>query len=374
MKNEEKGRIVLNGASRSLVISKKGRDDARQNPKKRGTSKDVVASLDQRVTGVETSMTELKTQVKGLEGLESDFTSIREDFRVALNTLSDDLKLEIHDLRDLFMGEISKIGEEFGEEVSTLHQVIEDMKADMALCKRSLASGGGNTNHGLKLDVPKPSSFVRKREARAVDDFLWEMEQYWEGVNVQGTTTIDTWAEFVATFGVKVRAFVDFGATHNFVVENEAKQLGINTMKGNRTIKAVNSEAKPINGVSKDVREKIGELKGTINLSVVSMDDFKVVLGLEFLDLVRAFPMPFANSLCILDGGKTCMVSMKRDAKIGAKTLLAMEFKKGFNKSEPCYLAMTRLETDEGSSKVEVPKVIERVLDEFKDVMPKELP
>nr|GEZ76750.1 hypothetical protein [Tanacetum cinerariifolium] len=157
--------------------------------------------------------------------------------------------------------------------------------------------------------------------------------------------------------GVKVRAFVDFGATHNFVVDNEAKQLGINTMKGNRTIKAVNSEAKPINGVSKDVREKIGELKGTINLSVVSMDDFKVVLGLEFLDMVRAFPMPFANSLCILDGGKTCMVSMKRDAKSGAKTLLAMQFKKGFNKSEPCYLAMTRIETDEGSSKVEVPKL-----------------
>ncbi|GKD70709.1 hypothetical protein Tco_1324799 [Tanacetum coccineum] len=32
------------------------------------------------------------------------------------------------------------------------------------------------------------------------------------------------------------------------------------------------------------------------------------------------------------------------------------------------------LETDEGSSKVEVPKAIEQVLEEFKDVMPKELP
>ncbi|GKA65587.1 putative nucleotidyltransferase, ribonuclease H [Tanacetum coccineum] len=37
-------------------------------------------------------------------------------------------------------------------------------------------------------------------------------------------------------------------------------------------------------------------------------------------------------------------------------------------------MTVTRLETDEGSSKVEVPKVIERVHDEFKDVMPKELP
>nr|GEW76618.1 Gag-Asp_proteas domain-containing protein [Tanacetum cinerariifolium] len=148
----------------------------------------------------------------------------------------------------------------------------------------------------------------------------------------------------------------------------------INATKGSGTIKAVNSPAKPIHGVAKDVRAKIREWEGTIDLSVVPMDDFKVVLGLEFLDKVRAFPMPFANSLCILDGGKTCMVSTERDSKSGSKTLLAMQFKKGFNKSEPCYLAVTRLETDEGSGKVEVPKVIERVLDEFKDVMPKELP
>ncbi|GKE80526.1 hypothetical protein Tco_1550526 [Tanacetum coccineum] len=51
-----------------------------------------------------------------------------------------------------------------------------------------------------------------------------------------------------------------------------------------------------------------------------------------------------------------------------------MQFKKGFNKNEPCYLVVTRLETNEGLSKVEVPKMIERVLDEFKDVMPMELP
>ncbi|GKB53900.1 hypothetical protein Tco_0904653, partial [Tanacetum coccineum] len=65
-------------------------------------------------------------------------------------------------------------------------------------------------------------------------------------------------------------------------------------------------------------------------------------------------------------GGNTCMVSTEWDAKSGAKTLSAMQFKKGFNKSEPCYLAVTRLVTDEGSSKVKVPKVIER--------LPKKLP
>nr|GEY28028.1 reverse transcriptase domain-containing protein [Tanacetum cinerariifolium] len=113
---------------------------------------------------------------------------------------------------------------------------------------------------------------------------------------------------------------------------------------------------------------------GMIDLSVVLVDDFKVILRLEFLDKMRAFPISFANSLCVLDGGKTCMVNTERDDKSGAKILLTMQFKKGFNRSEPCYLAVTRLDADEGSSKVEVLKVIERVLDEFKDVTPKELP
>ncbi|GJV10877.1 putative retrotransposon gag domain, aspartic peptidase domain protein [Tanacetum coccineum] len=358
-------------------------------------------------------------------GLDSAFASMREDFRVALNALAGDLKREIHDLRDSFMGEITKIREEFGEEVSTLHQTIEDLQADVALCKRSLASGGGNPNHGPKIDVPKPSLFVGKWEARAVDDFLWEMKQYLEGVNVADDAskikmatrylkdTAALWwrrrygdikrvrgwnsvqaedkkvnqekgegeknaqpkvdaarkpptgkdknlktsyksggcficdgphrardylkksslnglsthgdedtseggsmgsirilnaikaktkvpsgllgkgLQYVeATInGVKVRALVDSGATHNFMADDEAKRLGINATKGSE------------------------------------------------LRRVRAFPMSFANSLCILDGGKTCMVGTERDAKSGSKTLSAMQFKKGFNKSEPFYLA-----------------------------------
>ncbi|GKB07141.1 putative retrotransposon gag domain, aspartic peptidase domain protein [Tanacetum coccineum] len=408
-----------NAASGSTVIEEnRGRDDVRQKPKKRGTSKDVVASLDQRVAGVEISMAELKNQVEGLEGLDSYFTSMREDFRVALNTLSGNLKREIHDLRDSFMGEITKIREEFREEVSILHQVIEDLQANMALCKRSLASGGSNTNPGPKIDVPKPSPFVGKREAKAVDDFLWKIEQYLEalwwrrryGDIERGTAAINTWAEFVADLkkqlyldnakneeksrlrafrprlslfyflvrlqgwaktelerqgvqdlstaiahvealidfstrresskpkdqkvnqengegeknaqpkvdsaprdcpkkaslngmsahededtsdggsmgsirilneikvktevpkvvgkglqyleatinGVKVRALVDSGATRNFLADDEAKRLGITTTKGSGTIKAVNSMAKPIQRVAKDVWAKIG--------------------------------------------------------------------------------------------------------------------
>ncbi|GKE37459.1 hypothetical protein Tco_1460864, partial [Tanacetum coccineum] len=88
-----------NGASGSAVVGEnQGRDDARQHLKKRGTSKDVVASLDKRVAGVETSMMELKTSV-----------------------------------RDMFMDEITKIWTKFGEEVSKLHHTTKDLQVDVAL-------------------------------------------------------------------------------------------------------------------------------------------------------------------------------------------------------------------------------------------------
>ncbi|GKD56642.1 putative retrotransposon gag domain, aspartic peptidase domain protein [Tanacetum coccineum] len=59
--------------------------------------------------------------------------------------------------------------------------------------------------------------------------------------------------------GVKVCALVDSGATHNFVADDEAKRLGINATKGRRTLKAVNSLAKAIHGVAKDIQAKIRE-------------------------------------------------------------------------------------------------------------------
>ncbi|GJY48141.1 putative nucleotidyltransferase, ribonuclease H [Tanacetum coccineum] len=80
-----------------------------------------------------------------------------------------------------------------------------------------------------------------------------------------------------------------------------------------------------------------------IDLSVVLMDDFKVVLGLEFLDKVRAFPMSFANSLCILDGGKTCMARIT-SAHVGFEvrgTLPSMDSRGRRGQDDVCHSKCT---------------------------------
>ncbi len=38
-----------------------------------------------------------------------------------------------------------------------------------------------------------------------------------------------------------------------------------------------------------------------VDFSVGPMDDFKVVLGMEFLRKVNVVPMPYLNSVCVME-------------------------------------------------------------------------
>ncbi|GKE34764.1 hypothetical protein Tco_1454086 [Tanacetum coccineum] len=132
------------------------------------------------MVGVETSMSELKERVdvshQHLEELGSYFAELREDFKSAFIILFGNLGREIHDLRGMLMGEIMRIRGEVKEEGRSLRRELKDLRADVSLYKRFMASGGGNTsNIAPKVEVPKPSPFMGKRKA---------MEQYLEGVNV----------------------------------------------------------------------------------------------------------------------------------------------------------------------------------------------
>ena len=82
----------------------------------------------------------------------------------------------------------------------------------------------------------------------------------------------------------------------------------------------------------------IGEWHGQENLTVITMDDFDVVLGLEFLDKVKAVLVPYTNTMCILEG-KACTVPIKWE-NVSSKMLLASQISKGVRRHEPtisCY-------------------------------------
>ncbi|KAK4409344.1 hypothetical protein Sango_0007400 [Sesamum angolense] len=146
----------------------------------------------------------------------------------------------------------------------------------------------------------------------------------------------------VKIHGKPIRAMIDTGATHNYLASAEVERPGLVLEKGVGRVKMINSAAQPIAGVAKSVLIKVDAFKGKTNLSIVVMNDFKLILELEFL-------------------------------RTGEKTLSAMQFKKGRKRNEPFYLCTLHFKEIEQASGP-IPGVIKKLVKEFDDVMLNELP
>ncbi|KAK4387227.1 hypothetical protein Sango_2593300 [Sesamum angolense] len=148
----------------------------------------------------------------------------------------------------------------------------------------------------------------------------------------------------VKIHGKPIRAMIDTGATHNYLASAEVERLGLVLEKGVGQVKAINSAAQPFVGVAKSVLIKVGPFEGKTNLFVVVMDDFKLILGLEFL----------------------------RDTHWREKSM-AMQFEKGRKRNEPSYLCTLHFEEIKQASGP-IPGIKKKLLKEFEDVMLDELP
>ncbi|KAK3002238.1 hypothetical protein RJ639_021301 [Escallonia herrerae] len=100
--------------------------------------------------------------------------------------------------------------------------------------------------------------------------------------------------------GKVIRAIVDTGATHNYISGTEVERLGLTLEEECGRVKAINSAAQTVTGIARSILIKIGPYEGRTNFSVVIMDDFKLILGLEFLQDTKTTVMPCTSSLAIL--------------------------------------------------------------------------
>ncbi|KAK4391957.1 RNA-directed DNA polymerase [Sesamum angolense] len=114
----------------------------------------------------------------------------------------------------------------------------------------------------------------------------------------------------VKIHGKPVRAIIDTGATHNYLASAEVERFGLVLEKGVGQVKAINSAAQPIAGVAKSVLIKVGPFEGKTNISVVVMDGFKLILGLEFLRDTGTAVLPHVDSLMML-GAKPCIIDLR---------------------------------------------------------------
>ncbi|KAI3473421.1 hypothetical protein Pfo_031023, partial [Paulownia fortunei] len=101
------------------------------------------------------------------------------------------------------------------------------------------------------------------------------------------------------------------------------------------------------------------------------MDDFKLILGLEFLRDTKTTILPHVDLLMMM-GNKPCIIPALA-GKVGEKNLSAMQFKRGCKRQEPSFLCTLKFnEIEEASGPI--PEVVKGLLREFENVMPDELP
>ncbi|RVX00196.1 RNA-directed DNA polymerase-like [Vitis vinifera] len=119
---------------------------------------------------------------------------------------------------------------------------------------------------------------------------------------------------------------------HGETPVQKSNQVGTKVEEDTSRIKAINSKAQKIQGVAKNVPMKIGDWKGMCSLLCVPLDDFDLILGVDFL--LRA-------KMALIRTLETYVVAL--------------------------------IEIKEGQS-MEVPDLVVSILKEFKDVMPAKLP
>ncbi|KAL0440676.1 UNVERIFIED_CONTAM: hypothetical protein Sradi_0006500 [Sesamum radiatum] len=107
--------------------------------------------------------------------------------------------------------------------------------------------------------------------------------------------------------GKFICVMIDNGTTHNYSVRAKVERLNLMLEKGVGREQAINSDAQSIAGAAKSMMIKVGPSKGKTNLSIVVMDDFKLILGLEFLGDTCTVVLPRVDAQMML-GLMICMI------------------------------------------------------------------
>ncbi|KAH0743133.1 hypothetical protein KY290_031126 [Solanum tuberosum] len=131
---------------------------------------------------------------------------------------------------------------------------------------------------------------------------------------------------------------VDTGATHNFVTKERAKDLCLNYVASKTMLKTVNALPTTVHSFAPKVPIDLGRWKGLTDFTIVPMDVFNIILGVDFWYEVNAFISPRLDQLHINDAGGSCVVPLIRVPQNGMH-LFAMQIVKGFKKGEPTFLA-----------------------------------
>ena len=104
--------------------------------------------------------------------------------------------------------------------------------------------------------------------------------------------------------------------THSFVSEKTTRGLHHKPKRSKALFKVVNSVVKLTMGIVSSTPLKVGDWFGVLVLIVVPMDDHSVVLGQDFLRLLKSVSIPHMNFLMFMNKIETFDVHMMTRRKL----------------------------------------------------------
>lgn len=139
--------------------------------------------------------------------------------------------------------------------------------------------------------------------------------------------------------GQEVNAMMDSGATNNFVSQRKAGKLELTVAKNSSKLKAMNSEVRPIQG-SAAASLVVSSWEGVINMMVARLDDFDLILGVEFLVKAKVSVVPHLSGIFIGDENTPCFIQTIGPNKVKEIELQsAKPLKAGVKKGQLAYMA-----------------------------------
>ncbi|KAK1379193.1 hypothetical protein POM88_025937 [Heracleum sosnowskyi] len=112
-------------------------------------------------------------------GLGEDLTHVRGLLESHLCQTDDDY--------DQVVVKIDRLADEYRSHVERTESQMNKLVEDIAILRRAVAgtSLGGTDGHS-KLKIPEPKPFVGSRSAKELENFMWDMEQYFKAAHIKG--------------------------------------------------------------------------------------------------------------------------------------------------------------------------------------------